>query len=248
MWPEWLTVQNQLKEEHNCNDGEEERRNVKDVIFTFPKVPFPMTAKKSKSVGWALKQQKRAINPIILFTLFCSLEISGCSTEFRQSDIAKPHPDKCLSAKIPIRATDCGFAEGPRLTSSWEEDCDRCWRTNKHEGSQTLSIWETFVQPHNESSALLSADLQWSADRRRCHWTVCASKTEPAGPKLPRLMTKHINITLVWEREHSPKQSILHFSTTTDTHSNANQPQNNRQKQCCQVTPDWRANAWRHSH
>lgn len=97
----------------------------------------------------------------------------GISTEYRHNYFAKPHSGKCLSAEIAIRVTDCGFAEGPRLTSSWEEDCDRCWRTNKHEGNQTLSIWETFRQPHNESSASLNADPQWSADRQRCHWTVC---------------------------------------------------------------------------
>lgn len=37
-----------------------------NVIVTFPKVPFPMTAKKSKSVGRALKQEKRAFNHIML--------------------------------------------------------------------------------------------------------------------------------------------------------------------------------------
>lgn len=38
----------------------------KDIV-TFPKVPFPMTAKKSKSVGRAL--EKTANNPIILLML-----------------------------------------------------------------------------------------------------------------------------------------------------------------------------------
>lgn len=38
--------------------GKETERNVN---VTFPKVPFPMTAKKSKSVGRALEQEKGEI-------------------------------------------------------------------------------------------------------------------------------------------------------------------------------------------
>lgn len=177
------------------------KKTERNIIVTFPKVPFPMTAKKSKSVGRALKQEKRALNHIILLMLNQNVPVHWNSVEFLLNlgiiILQKPHPDKFLSAEIPIRATDCGFAEAPRLTSSWEEDCDRCWRTNKHEGNQTLSIWEIFIQPHNESSASLNADLQWFADRQRCYWIACTSKTEEPGPKLLRLMTKHINLTLV---------------------------------------------------
>lgn len=149
-----------------------------------------MTAKKSKSVGRALKTGKesnssRHAESNSVPDPWTSAEVL---LSFRRNDIAKPRPDQRLSAEMLIRGTDCGFAEGPRLTSSWEDDGDRCWRTDKHEGKP-----DTF---HLRDVPSAARSIVSAAQRSDPHWTLCISKTQGLRPTV-RLMTKHINLTLV---------------------------------------------------
>lgn len=155
-------------------------------VVTFPKVPFPMTAKKSKSVGRALGREKTANHPINLLMLNQNTPVY-CNPLENRLNLSTFQMQNLILMNV--------YRNSGKIDWLWV-----CWRSQVDVivGGRLWPLLED-KQVWGKTKDFLSERL-WFTDtmnHQRHSMQSCAGPEE-LGPKLPHPRNRGVDSTLVW--------------------------------------------------